>query len=96
MPLQGDLQEMSLANLIQVNCQEMRSARLVLTRVDQSGEIYFSDGQVVHATLGELYGTVAVYAMLQWDTGTFLDFEFPPQVLFKPITEIGISPIGPN
>lgn len=72
MPLQGNLQEMSLANLIRVNCQEMRSARLVLTRADQSGEIYFSDGQVVHATLGEQRGETAVYALLQWDDGTFV------------------------
>lgn len=72
MPLQGNLQEMSLANLIQVNCQEMRSARLVLTRADQIGEIYFSDGQVVHARLGDLQGEAAIYALLQWDEGTFV------------------------
>jgi predicted regulator of Ras-like GTPase activity (Roadblock/LC7/MglB family) len=72
MPLQGNLQEMSLANLIQVNCQEMRSARLVLTRADQNGEIYFSDGQVVHATLGDMQGEAAVYALLQWDEGSFV------------------------
>ncbi len=72
MPLQGNLQEMSLANLIQVNCQEMRSARLVLTRANQSGEIYFSDGQVVHATLGNLQGEQAVYALLTWDEGIFV------------------------
>jgi predicted regulator of Ras-like GTPase activity (Roadblock/LC7/MglB family) len=72
MPLQGTLQEMSLANLIQVNCQEMRSARLVLTYANQSGEIYFSDGQVVHATLGDLQGEQAVYSLLTWDEGTFI------------------------
>lgn len=78
MPLQGNLQEMSLANLIQVNCQEMRSAQLMLTRADQIGEIYFSDGQVVHATLGALRGEDAVYALLAWDDGTFvLDRDVP-------------------
>lgn len=72
MPLQGNLQEMSLANLIQVNCQEMRSAQLTLTRANQTGEIFFSDGQVAHATLGALRGEAAVYALLQWDNGTFV------------------------
>jgi predicted regulator of Ras-like GTPase activity (Roadblock/LC7/MglB family) len=72
MPLQGNLQEMSLASLIQVNCQEMRSARLVLTRADQLGEIYFSDGQVVHASVGDVQGQAAVYALLRWDEGTFV------------------------
>jgi predicted regulator of Ras-like GTPase activity (Roadblock/LC7/MglB family) len=72
MSLQGSLREMSLVNLIQVNCQEMRSARLTLTRADQSGEIYFSDGQVVHATFGAQRGEDALYELLAWDAGTFV------------------------
>ena len=78
MPLQGNLHEMSLANLIQVNCQEMRSARLTLTHADQNGEIYFSDGQVVHAALGARRGEDALYELLGWDDGMFvLDSERP-------------------
>lgn len=81
MPLQGNLQEMSLANLIQVNCQEMRSARLTLNHAGQEGEVYFSDGQVVHATLGDLAGESAVYEMLTWLDGTFvLDRDQPAPV----------------
>jgi predicted regulator of Ras-like GTPase activity (Roadblock/LC7/MglB family) len=81
MPLQGNLQEMSLANLIQVNCQEMRSARLTLHHAGQEGEVYFSDGQVVHATLGDLAGEAAVYEMLAWLDGTFvLDRDQPAPV----------------
>ncbi len=71
MPLQGNLDEMSLANLIQVNCQEMRSARLTLTHKGQKGEVYFSDGQVVHANTGPLTGDDAIYELLRWDTGIF-------------------------
>ncbi len=72
MPMQGNLAEMSLANLIQVNCQEMRSARLTLTRLGQSGEVCFSDGQVVHATLGTTVGEPALYALLAWTDGSFV------------------------
>jgi len=72
MPLQGNLQEMSLANLIQVNCQEMRSAQLTLQHADQSGEVYFSDGQVVHAVFGTLRGEEAMYELLTWDNGKFV------------------------
>lgn len=76
MPLQGSLREMSLANLIQVNCQEMRSAHLTLTANGQEGEVYLSDGQVVHAALGEHIGEEAIYEMLMWENGTFvLDLE---------------------
>ena len=79
MPLQGSLREMSLANLITVNCQEMRSARLTLTSRGQEGEIFLSDGQVVHATLGTHVGEEAVYTMISWDEGTFvLDLDRVP------------------
>jgi predicted regulator of Ras-like GTPase activity (Roadblock/LC7/MglB family) len=72
MPLQGSLREMSLANLIQVNCQEMRSARLTLSSKGEAGEIFLSDGQVVHAALGSHVGEEAVYEMIQWDEGSFV------------------------
>ncbi len=71
MPLQGRLKEMSLANLIQVSCQEMRAAHLTVAHEGQTGEIYFSDGQVVHAAAGARVGEEAVYEMLAWDDGTF-------------------------
>jgi predicted regulator of Ras-like GTPase activity (Roadblock/LC7/MglB family) len=63
---------MSLANLIQVNCQEMRAARLTLNAHGQKGEVYLSDGQVVHAALGDHSGAEAVWEMLAWDDGNFL------------------------
>lgn len=79
MSLQGSLKEMSLANLIQVNCQEMRSARLTLTSKNQKGEVFLSDGQVVHAALGSRTGEQAVYEMLAWDEGSFmLELDIPP------------------
>jgi predicted regulator of Ras-like GTPase activity (Roadblock/LC7/MglB family) len=79
MSLQGSLKEMSLANLIQVNCQEMRSARLTLTAKNQKGEVFLSDGQVVHAAQGPHSGEQAVYEMLAWDEGTFmLELDIPP------------------
>ncbi len=86
MPLQGNLKEMSLANLVQVNCQEMRSAHLTLDQQGQKGEVYLSDGQVVHAALygrtgGKMEGEEALYRLLSWDAGTFtLETEtHPPQ-----------------
>jgi len=78
MPLQGNLKEMSLANLIQVNCQERRSCRLTLSLGDQSGLVFLADGQVVHAVLGDHVGAEAVCEMLAWDMGTFtLDLDQP-------------------
>lgn len=72
MPLQGSLRELSLANLIQVNCQEMRSARLALANRSEKGEVYFSDGQVVHAVDDTRSGAEALFHMLLWEDGTFM------------------------
>jgi predicted regulator of Ras-like GTPase activity (Roadblock/LC7/MglB family) len=72
MSLQGSLKEMSLANLVQVNCQEMRSARLTLSSKNRKGEVFLSDGQVVHAAQGSLTGESAIFEMLAWDEGTFM------------------------
>jgi predicted regulator of Ras-like GTPase activity (Roadblock/LC7/MglB family) len=85
MPLQGNLKEMSLANLIQINCQEKRSCRLTLTLGNQVGQVFFADGQVVHAALGNTTGEDAIYYMLAWDTGIFaLDLEQPnPDVTIR-------------
>ncbi len=71
MPLQGRLKEMSLANLVQVNCEEMRAARISLMNKGQKGEVYVSDGQVVHAVAGSQTGEEALYGLLLWEDGTF-------------------------
>lgn len=71
MSLTGNLSEISLANLIQVNCQDMRAARLELFHQNYRGELFFSDGQVVHAVQGSLRGIDAVAEMLKWRDGTF-------------------------
>ncbi len=91
MPLQGSLKEMSLANLIQVNCQEMRSARITLTNRGQQGEVYFSDGQVVYAANGSRTGPEALYQLLTWDTGTFTletDVHPPEKTIAVPWPEL--------
>ena len=91
MSLQGSLKEMSLANLIQVNCQEMRSARLTLSRRGQKGELYFSDGQVVHASHGNHVGEQAVFRLLLWEEGTFAletDVHSPQVTIEKPWNEL--------
>jgi len=78
MPLQGNLKEMSLANLIQVNCQEVRTARLTLAHQGQSAVVFISDGQVVHAESDTGQGEEVFYRALAWHDGTFaLDADVP-------------------
>ncbi len=78
---QGDLRTMSLASIIQMNCEERIVGLLHLRRQGQEGRIFFDGGRVVHAEVGNLYGEDAVYHLLEWEQGTFsLDMGIsPPQ-----------------
>ncbi|HEX9925926.1 MAG TPA: DUF4388 domain-containing protein [Anaerolineae bacterium] len=72
MAIKGDLQDMSLASLMQMLCLDQRKATLVLKRsqADQ-GAIFFDSGRIVHAEVGSLIGEAAVYHLLSWGDGTF-------------------------
>ncbi len=72
MAIKGDLQDMNLANLMQMLCLDQRKATLVLKRRRVGkGIIFFECGQVVHAEAGSLMGEEAVYHLLSWADGTF-------------------------
>jgi CheY-like chemotaxis protein/predicted regulator of Ras-like GTPase activity (Roadblock/LC7/MglB family) len=69
--LEGNLQMMSLASIIQINCEERNQAQLILNHLGKEGTIYFKDGEMVHAEAGDLIGDEAIYSLLIWEEGTF-------------------------
>ena len=71
MPLEGSLKDLSLANLIQLNCQEMSEVKITLEYLGKGGIIFCSGGNMVHAATGPLKGEEAVYELLRWNGGTF-------------------------
>ncbi|MBN1666768.1 MAG: DUF4388 domain-containing protein [Anaerolineales bacterium] len=71
MAMQGNLKDMAVADLIQHNCQDRKIAKLVVCHHGEEAEIYFRDGNVYHASLGETQGEEAVYQILAWEEGTF-------------------------
>ena len=71
MPLEGNLKDLSLANLIQLNCQEMNEVKIGLEYLGKEGVIFCSGGNLVHAATGPLTGEEAVYELLRWKGGTF-------------------------
>lgn len=71
MSLEGDLRDISLASLIQLNCSEGNTARLRLRYRDQTGVIFFHQGEIVHASYGDLLGEPAVYELLRAAEGPF-------------------------
>ncbi len=77
--VRGNLRSMSLPSIIQVNCTEQSQARLRIRRHGQEAILFFADGNVVHAEMGDKVGEEVVYELLGWEDGEFeLEMEVPP------------------
>jgi hypothetical protein len=71
MPLTGTLRDLSLPNLVQVQCSEQNQSRVVLTRGKRQGTLIFANGELIYAQVGDLAGEDAVYELLTWEEGDF-------------------------
>ena len=69
--LEGNLRMMSLASIIQINCEERNRAQLSLNHQGKTGEIFFDNGEIIHAETTNLTGEEAIYSLLSWDNGNF-------------------------
>ena len=73
--IQGRLEEMGVAELMQSLEMGQKSCRLALRHAAQSCELFFSSGQCKHAKLGKLEGDEAVFEAVTWTDGEFeIDF----------------------
>jgi hypothetical protein len=72
MAIEGSLKDMSLVDIVQLNCRSKAEARVALRHGEQSGAIYFTGGQVVHAECGSDRGEEAFYQLMQWRNGEFV------------------------
>lgn len=71
MPLTGTLRDLSLANLVQLQCSELNQAQVTLAYQASRGKLIFSNGELVYARTGDKVGDVAVYDLLTWEDGDF-------------------------
>ncbi|MBP7998209.1 MAG: DUF4388 domain-containing protein [Chloroflexi bacterium] len=71
MALRGNLHDMSVADLIQSYCQDQKTAHLMLNSQGQQAELYFKEGQIVHAAANGHQGEEVVYQTLAWVEGEF-------------------------
>lgn len=69
--MQGTLQDMAVADLIQHNCQDNKTARLVVENNGRQAIIFFNEGAVQHAVLDNIEGEEVVYEILSWQEGQF-------------------------
>jgi CheY-like chemotaxis protein len=73
--LRGNLAQMNVMDLLQSLDMGHKTCSLVLTNNGDRCELYFTDGQINHATYSDLKGDEAVYKVLLWTGGNFeIDF----------------------
>src|SRR5581483_2688891 len=73
--LRGTLAQMNVIDLLQSLELGRKSCRLTLTRPKERCDLYFSEGQIGHATYGNVKGDDAVYRVIAWSEGDFqIDF----------------------
>jgi predicted regulator of Ras-like GTPase activity (Roadblock/LC7/MglB family) len=71
MGMQGNLLDMAIADLIQHNCQDRKTAQLKIEHSGRQAILYFDDGNISHAILGNQMGEDVIYEILKWEEGTF-------------------------
>jgi hypothetical protein len=75
MAFQGSLKELPLPDIIQLVSVSGKTGKFTLSRDHDRGYIYLKNGQMVHATVGDLVGEEAIYALAIWKQG---EFQFGP------------------
>jgi CheY-like chemotaxis protein len=74
--VRGNLAQMNVIDLMQSLEMGRKSCQIRLAKGADKCEVYFVEGQVVHATYGDLQGDPAVFKVLRWTGGSFeLNFE---------------------
>jgi predicted regulator of Ras-like GTPase activity (Roadblock/LC7/MglB family) len=71
MSVKGTLNELSVADLVQFNCQMGVTSRLTIENDSQVAQVYFKNGLVVHTICDEKEGKEAFSELLRWQGGNF-------------------------
>jgi len=69
--LKGNLEQMHLPEVIQTLSMNQKTGGLKITSNNRVGKIYFENGEVIQALLGQFKGEEALYRILIWDEGLF-------------------------
>ena len=72
MAMHGSLKDMSVADIIQHNCQDQKTALLTVDNGVKKAQMYFRGGAVVHAILDNTVGEEVVFQTLTWQDGKFI------------------------
>ncbi|MBZ5520969.1 MAG: response regulator [Acidobacteriia bacterium] len=69
--LRGSLAQMNAMDLLQSLDMGHKTCSLTLSNNGEQCQLFFNDGQINHATYGNLKGDEAVYKVLTWTGGNF-------------------------
>jgi Domain of unknown function (DUF4388) len=69
--IQGTIESTGITSVLQIPSLSNASGKLAVTNGGDRGEVYYRNGKVVHAELGDLVGADAVIRMMRWDRGQF-------------------------
>ncbi|HNR38303.1 MAG TPA: DUF4388 domain-containing protein [Acidobacteriota bacterium] len=78
--LKGNLSQLKLVEIMKILCNSQRTGKLSLQRGEDTGDVYFLSGEVIHAKYNTVMGENAVYALLSWTDGIFT---FLPNISVK-------------
>jgi hypothetical protein len=76
--ISGDLENTRCPEIIKILSLGKRSGRLYLTNGSDSGNIFFTEGEVIHAQCGSLNGIKAVQEIAVWTSGEYRFFVDEP------------------
>ena len=88
--LSGDIQDIGLANLLQMLGTMGKSGVLQMRGDNWNGEVWFRNGSMIHARYGRVLGEKAIFRLLNDDKGQFvfrLTHSNPPQEEIKGSTD---------
>ena len=68
----GDLENLSLPDIVQTLAMGMKSAHVSVTTPDANGSIWFENGAAVHAQSGDEEGESAFFKIVTWTAGEFI------------------------
>jgi CheY-like chemotaxis protein len=67
----GQVVDLQLVDVIQMACLGKFTMSLAVSKGDEGGLIYFHNGEIAHAEVGDMEGKEALYTMLDWNEGRF-------------------------
>ena len=91
MPLTGEINDLSLSELIELFCNRRKSGRLTVEYSQGTAQFYLKPGAIVHAAFEDLHGVEAVHYALTLTNASFSfqsDVEAPEQSIDQPWTSV--------